>query len=88
VTSRRAVEAWPRKVVDVRSTASGRSAVAGARTGWGCVVVRNPIWTFVRHYLEMIVAMLLGMALYRCGSWRPATLPRRAGCTGLTSRGS
>jgi len=27
-------------------------------------VVRNPIWTFVRHYIEMIVAMVLGMALY------------------------
>ena len=26
--------------------------------------MRNPIWTFVRHYLEMIVAMLLGMELY------------------------
>ena len=26
--------------------------------------MRKPIWIFVRHYLEMIVAMLLGMALY------------------------
>lgn len=44
-------------------------------TGWGCVV-RKPIWIFVRHYLEMIVAMLLGMALYPL--WVMATSDARA----------